>query len=101
MVGLGDTPWESSPLIFLNFSSSGVRMEEHNMQKPLGFPHGTRGVYNSMILKSSYQRFCIHVCRLRKAHQLENGRSHVAEGAVLHALDLVTGIDNNELNRIE
>ena len=67
-------------------------------------PGGNRGGYNtvdSQIIKSSDQWLCIHVCRLWKANQLENGRSHVAEGAVFHALDLITGIDNNELNRIE
>lgn len=64
-------------------------------------PGGNRGGVIQLILKSLDQWLCIHVCRLWKTHQLENGRSHVAEGAVLHALDLVTGIDNNELNRIE
>lgn len=62
---------------------------------------GNRGGIIQLILKSSDQRFCVHVGRLRKTHQLEDSRSHVAEGTVLHALYFVTGIDNNELNRIE
>ena len=97
----------------MNFSSSCVRMEEHGMQKPLGLRVETEGYntvrvetegYNtvdSQIIKSSDQWLRIHVCRLWKPHQLEDSRSHVAEGAVLHALYFVTGIDNNELNRIE
>lgn len=100
MVGLGDTPCKvavDTLELFLELRANG-RAQYAKIPR---VPHGTRGVYNSMILKSSDQRFCIHVCWLRKTHQLENGRSHVAEGAVLHALDLVTGIDNNELNRIE
>lgn len=47
------------------------------------------------------QWFCIHVSRLRETHQLENCRSNVAEGAILDTLDLVAGIDNNELYRIQ
>ena len=47
------------------------------------------------------QWFCIHVGRLRETHQLENCRSNVAEGAILDTLDLVTGIDNNELYLIQ
>ena len=35
------------------------------------------------------------------AHQFEDGRSHVGEFAVLHALDLVSGIDYYELNGVE
>ena len=64
-------------------------------------PGGNRGGIIQLILKSSDQWLCIHVGRLRKTHQLENGRSYVAEGTVLHAFYFVTGIDNNELNRIE
>lgn len=47
------------------------------------------------------QWFSVHVGRLRKTHQLENCRSNVAEGAILDTLDLVAGIDNNELYRIQ
>lgn len=67
---------------------------------PSGSGWKPRGIIQ-LILKSSDQWLCIHVGRLWKTHQLQDGRSHVAEGAVLHALYFVTGIDNNELNRIE
>ena len=59
------------------------------------------GLYLTLYVNSLEKRLCVHVFRLWKTHQLQDGRSYIAEGAVLYALDLIAGIDNDELNRIE
>lgn len=83
--------------LFLELRANGRAQYAKNPRAP----GRNRGGIIKLILKSLDQWLCIHVCRLWKPHQLEDGRSHVAEGTVLHALYFVTGIDNNELNRIE
>ena len=83
--------------LFLELRANGRAQYAKTPRVPGGKP---RGIIQ-LILKSSDQRLCIHVCRLWETHQLQDSRSHVAEGTVLHTLYFVAGIDNNELNRIE
>ena len=47
------------------------------------------------------ERLCSHCLRLRDTHKLEDGRSDIAKGSVLHALHLLTGIHDDERHVIE